>query len=135
MNNYEEILSFLNESGISAGDSYESALLALKKYLHIKADANSKSVKFGDVGLVSTGYALISASQIEQVRKYLKKIKGVKIFVRMFPSAKLKSKEMYALVEPGTVMWELSCKDASVINNAAFEIAQMLQIAVECKSK
>ena len=127
--NQMKVYNFLSEVGVCNSDvPYREALQCLKKYLSIRTDANSFKLSFGQFALAADDYILLDEKQMESIRKYLKKVRGCKLYVRSFPTLRFWKKELHCFAEPGQILWEMSSITGEMAPMIAQEVSNMLNV-------
>lgn len=110
-----------------------------------KATRGNK-VSFGDYGLKSTGYARITARQLEAARRSIARHikRGGKVFIRIFPDKPITKKPLevrqgkgkgsveywVALVQPGRMIFELEGVPEELAREAFARAAAKLPVGV-----
>lgn len=126
---YSKVLNFLSEAGYQCGNfSYKDALVHLKSYMGIKKPENAFRMMFGQYAIVAEGYWLLDKNELETARKYLKKIRGSKLYVRIMPDVRFWQKEFHGFAEAGMILWEMSGVSREVAMQAVCELQQLLGI-------
>ena len=122
------------------------------KYRKMQKGRNSgkpsagRRVSFGEFGLKSTGYARISARQIESARRAMTRHvkRGAKIWIRLFPDKPITQKPLevrmgkgkgsveywVAQVRPGVMMFEMQGVSESLAREAFALAAAKLPVGV-----
>ena len=133
---FSKVLTYLGECEGQCGNlSWRDALVRLKNNIGIKKPKNSFEIMFGQYGIASKDYWLLDKNELETARKYLKKICGCKLFVRIMPDVRFAQKEFHAFTEPGVVLWEISGTDIEVVKSAACELQKLIGIPLEVFGK
>ena len=119
------------------GLSYEDAIKKIRKSIYPN-DPRDFQILFGDYGVLVSSCDVLSAEKLEEVRAFLasqKKVyRGMKFYVRVFPSITYGKKKKMAVLEPGLILWEferVSDEIALTLTNQVSAITGIQMTAVK----